>query len=68
LIAQALDGADLVFVAAGMGGGTGTGAAPVISEIARSLGILTVGVVTKPFFYEGKRRMEQAETGVALLK
>jgi cell division protein FtsZ len=68
LIAQALDGADLVFVAAGMGGGTGTGAAPVIAEIARSAGILTVGVVTKPFFYEGKRRMEQAEAGIALLK
>jgi cell division protein FtsZ len=68
LIAQALDGADLVFVAAGMGGGTGTGAAPVIAEIARSAGILTVGVVTKPFFYEGKRRMQQAEEGITLLK
>jgi cell division protein FtsZ len=68
MIAEALDGADLVFVAAGMGGGTGTGAAPVIAEIARSAGILTVGVVTKPFFYEGKRRMQQAEAGITLLK
>jgi cell division protein FtsZ len=68
LIAQALDQADLVFIAAGMGGGTGTGAAPVIAEIARNAGILTVGVVTKPFPYEGKRRMQQAEAGISQLK
>ena len=55
-IADAISGADMVFVTAGMGGGTGTGAAPVIAEIARSLGILTVGVVTKPFIFEGSRR------------
>ena len=58
-IAQALEGADLVFVTAGMGGGTGTGAAPVVAEIAKSLGALTIGVVTKPFKFEGRRRMQQ---------
>src|SRR5688572_21560651 len=67
-IAEYLDGADMVFVTAGMGGGTGTGAAPVIAEIARSLGILTVGVVTKPFTFEGSRRRRQAEEGIANLK
>ena len=63
-IAQALEGADLVFVTAGMGGGTGTGAAPVVAEIAKSLGALTIGVVTKPFAFEGKRRMNQAIAGI----
>lgn len=67
-IAEFLDGADMVFVTAGMGGGTGTGAAPVIAEIARSLGALTVGVVTKPFLFEGSRRKRQAEEGIANLK
>lgn len=67
-IAQALKGADMVFVTAGMGGGTGTGAAPVVAQIARELGILTVGVVTKPFIFEGRKRMQQAEIGVENLK
>jgi cell division protein FtsZ len=63
-----LAGADMVFVTAGMGGGTGTGAAPVIARVAKELGILTVGVVTKPFIFEGKRRMKQAEEGMRELK
>jgi cell division protein FtsZ len=63
-----LHGSDMVFITAGMGGGTGTGAAPVIAEIARSMGALTVGVVTKPFFFEGNRRRRQAEEGIASLK
>ena len=67
-IANALKGADMVFVTAGMGGGTGTGAAPVVAQIAKEMGILTVGVVTKPFTFEGKRRMQSAERGVANLK
>jgi len=67
-IAAALDGADMVFVTAGMGGGTGTGAAPVVASIARSLGALTVGVVTKPFFFEGNRRRRHADTGVVELR
>ncbi len=67
-IVAALQGADMVFVTAGMGGGTGTGAAPVVAEIARDMGILTVGIVTKPFTFEGKRRMGQAEDGIAALK
>lgn len=67
-IAAQLDGADMVFVTAGMGGGTGTGAAPVIADIAKSLGCLTVGVVTKPFMFEGNRRRKQAESGLAELK
>ncbi|SKA83475.1 cell division protein FtsZ [Caloramator quimbayensis] len=67
-ITQALKGADLVFITAGMGGGTGTGAAPVVAEIAKELGILTVGVITKPFVFEGKQRMLNAEQGVARLK
>ena len=66
-IKAALNGADMVFITAGMGGGTGTGAAPVIAKAARELGILTVGIVTKPFSFEGKRRFSQAETGVAEL-
>lgn len=68
ILVNALQGADLVFVTAGMGGGTGTGAAPVIAEIAKELGALTVGVVTKPFRFEQKRRMVQAENGVSNLK
>ena len=67
-IVAALQGADMVFVTAGMGGGTGTGAAPVVAQIARDMGILTVGIVTKPFSFEGKRRMDQAEDGIASLK
>ncbi|WP_331488237.1 cell division protein FtsZ [Chakrabartyella piscis] len=67
-IAQALRGADMVFITAGMGGGTGTGAAPRIAEISKELGILTVGVVTKPFNFEGKKRMGNAERGIAELK
>ena len=67
-ILAALEGADMVFVTAGMGGGTGTGGAPVIADLARSLGALTVGVVTKPFLFEGKRRLKQAESGLAELK
>ena len=63
-----LQGADLVFVAAGMGGGTGTGAAPVVAEVARETGALTVGVVTKPFGFEGNRRMRQAQDGIAKLQ
>ena len=59
-IVAALQGADMVFVTAGMGGGTGTGAAPVVAQIARDMGILTVGIVTKPFSFEGNRRMAQA--------
>ena len=61
---EALKGADMVFVTAGEGGGTGTGAAPVIAELARELDALTVGVVTKPFGFEGKKRAEQAERGI----
>ena len=67
-IQAALKGADLVFITAGMGGGTGTGAAPVIAEIAREMGCLTIGIVTKPFQFEGKKRMRQAEMGLAELK
>jgi cell division protein FtsZ len=67
-IASALKGADLVFITAGMGGGTGTGAAPVVAEIARDLGTLTIAVVTKPFNFEGKQRMKNAEAGIAELK
>ena len=67
-IKAALKGIDLLFITAGMGGGTGTGAAPVIAEIAKSLGILTVAVVTKPFGFEGKKRMDNAEEGIKNLK
>jgi len=67
-ILNALDGADMVFVTAGMGGGTGTGGAPIIADLARSVGALTVGVVTKPFVFEGKRRLKQAEAGLAELR
>lgn len=65
---NALRGADMVFVTAGMGGGTGTGAAPVVAECAKEVGALTVGVVTKPFAFEGRRRQSQAERGIAKLK
>tara|TARA_Y100001968_G_scaffold332936_1_gene393143 strand:- start:1498 stop:2631 length:1134 start_codon:yes stop_codon:yes gene_type:complete len=64
---QALEGSDLVFIAAGMGGGTGTGAAPVVAEVAKESGALTVGIVTKPFGFEGRRRMRQADEGIAKL-
>ena len=67
-IMAALKGTDMVFITAGMGGGTGTGAAPVVAEIARDLGILTVGIVTKPFAFEGRKRMEQAENGITALR
>jgi len=67
-IAQQLKGADLVFVTAGMGGGTGTGAAPVVAEIAREMGILTIGVVTKPFSFEGRPRMANADKGIKNLE
>lgn len=67
-IASALKGTQMVFVAAGMGGGTGTGAAPVVAEVAKEMGILTVGIVTKPFAFEGKKRMDQAEKGIVSLR
>ncbi|MFL0249939.1 cell division protein FtsZ [Clostridium neuense] len=67
-ISQAIKGADMVFITAGMGGGTGTGAAPVVAEVAKSMGILTVGVVTKPFPFEGRKRMLHAESGIKNLK
>ncbi len=64
IITDALKGTDMVFITAGMGGGTGTGAAPIIANLAKEMGILTVGIVTKPFAFEGKKRMEQAEEGI----
>ncbi len=67
-IRQAIDGAHMLFITAGMGGGTGTGAAPVIARVAREMGILTVGVVTKPFEFEGQRRMKAADSGLAELE
>lgn len=67
-IADALKGTHMVFITAGMGGGTGTGAAPVVASVAKELGILTVGIVTKPFKFEGSRRMEQAEMGISALR
>lgn len=67
-IEEALAGADMVFVTAGEGGGTGTGAAPIVAKIAKSIGALTIGVVTKPFSFEGKRRSAQADAGVATLR
>ena len=67
-IKAALEGSDMVFITCGMGGGTGTGAAPVIASIAQEIGALTVGIVTKPFSFEGKRRMQQAEEGLAELR
>ena len=67
-IKEILNGADMVFVTAGMGGGTGTGAAPIVARAAHEMGILTIGIVTKPFSFEGKRRMEQAERGIKELR
>lgn len=67
-IVEALEGADMVFVTAGMGGGTGTGAAPIVAKIARELGALTIGVVTRPFLFEGKKRMRNADGGIAELR
>jgi cell division protein FtsZ len=67
-IEEALRGADMVFITAGKGGGTGTGAAPVVAEIAKGLGALTIGVVTRPFAFEGRRRANQAEKGIQILK
>ncbi len=66
-IAKAMEGTDMVFITAGMGGGTGTGAAPIVAEIARDAGVLTVGVVTRPFSWEGKRRSDQAKRGISEL-
>jgi len=65
---EAIRGADMVFVTAGMGGGTGTGAAPVLAEVAKQEGALTIGVVTKPFSFEGSRRLKQAEAGIQALR
>lgn len=67
-IFRLLEGVDMVFITAGMGGGTGTGGAPVVASVAKELGILTIGVVTKPFSFEGRKRMRQAEEGIALLQ
>ncbi len=67
-VLQVLQGADLIFITCGMGGGTGTGAAPIISQMARDLGALTVGIVTKPFLFEGRKRMKQAEMGIAEMR
>ena len=68
IIAELLKDTNMVFITAGMGGGTGTGAAPIVAEVAKEMGILTVGIVTTPFLFEGKRRMEQAEAGIQKLK
>lgn len=67
-IAASIKDADMIFITAGMGGGTGTGAAPIVAAIAKELGVLTVGIVTKPFAFEGKKRMTQAESGIAALR
>ncbi len=67
-VRRTLEGADLVFVTAGMGGGTGTGAAPIVGEIAREMGALCIAIVTRPFSFEGKKRMRQAEQGLAELR
>ena len=67
-ISKVLEGTDMVFITAGMGGGTGTGAAPIVADIAKEMGVLTVGVVTKPFSFEGVRRMRQAEAGIEDLR
>ena len=67
-ISKALETTDMVFITAGMGGGTGTGGAPIVADVAREMGVLTIGVVTKPFAFEGRRRMEQAEKGIEELK
>jgi len=68
IMEEVLQGADMIFITAGMGGGTGTGASPIVAEISKSLGILTVGVVTKPFTFEGKKRQANAEIGIADIK
>jgi cell division protein FtsZ len=68
VMGEVVDGADMVFITAGMGGGTGTGASPIVAEIAKGSGALTVAIVTKPFAFEGKRRMKQAEEGISELK
>src|SRR5690606_10633936 len=68
LLKEAIGGADMVFITAGMGGGTGTGAAPVIAQLAREEDVLVVGVATKPFLFEGKQRARRAEAGLAMLK
>lgn len=68
VIAEVVDGADMIFITAGMGGGTGTGAGPIVAEIAKGSGALTVAIVTKPFIFEGKRRMQQADEGISELK
>ena len=67
-LSKFLAGADMVFITAGMGGGTGTGAAPIVAKVAKDMGILTVGVVTKPFTFEGKKRGDHAELGIKFLK
>ena len=67
-LSEVLRGADMVFVTCGMGGGTGTGAAPIVAGLAKEMGILTIGVVTKPFTFEGKKRLAQAERGIESLK
>ncbi|MGH7416611.1 MAG: cell division protein FtsZ, partial [Candidatus Rokuibacteriota bacterium] len=67
-ITRLLEGADMVFVTAGLGGGTGTGAAPIVASLAKDLGSLTVAVVTKPFHFEGRKRMQQAEAGLDALR
>src|SRR5256885_2306327 len=67
-VQRVLEGADLVFVTCGMGGGTGTGAAPIIAQVSRDVGALTVGIVTKPFLFEGRKRMRQAEIGLAEMR
>lgn len=67
-LAEMLEGADMVFITAGMGGGTGTGAAPIVAEVAKDLGILTVAVVTKPFTFEGRKRLKIADEGIRELK
>ena len=67
-IIAAIKGADMVFITAGMGGGTGTGAAPIVAQVAREMGVLTIGIVTKPFSFEGQKRMTQAESGVSELR
>ncbi len=67
-VRRALEGADLVFVTAGMGGGTGTGAAPMVAEIARDMGALTIGIITRPFSFEGKKRERQADQGLTELE
>ncbi|HXV48839.1 MAG TPA: cell division protein FtsZ, partial [Candidatus Binatia bacterium] len=67
-IREYLEGSDMIFITAGMGGGTGTGGAPVVARVAREVGALTVGVVTKPFIFEGRKRMRQADDGIEELK